>query len=63
MNVRTCFSAPIRIGDYLVDPARGVVSGAARETHLEPKDMEVLCALAAREGQVVGRADLINSIW
>ncbi|MFQ5564212.1 MAG: winged helix-turn-helix domain-containing protein, partial [Parvularculaceae bacterium] len=34
-----------------------------RQSHLEPKVMDVLCALAARPGEVVSRQELIDKVW
>lgn len=53
----------LRIGENLVDPARGLIRGPAGEARLEPKVMDVLCALAGRGGEVVTREELIESIW
>jgi DNA-binding winged helix-turn-helix (wHTH) protein/TolB-like protein len=55
--------AQFRLGDYTVEPARNVVKGPDGETALQPKIMDVLCALAARQGEVVTRTELIDSIW
>jgi DNA-binding winged helix-turn-helix (wHTH) protein/TolB-like protein len=52
-----------RIGDYVVDAARNRVTGPAGETPLQPKVIDVLCALAERQGQVLSRSDLIDRVW
>lgn len=53
-----------RIGDFLVVPDRNIVAGpAGAETHLEPKVMQVLCALARRQGEVVSRQALMDECW
>lgn len=53
-----------QIGDFLVDPDRNVVAGpGGAETHLEPKVMQVLCALARRQGEVVSRQALMDECW
>lgn len=53
----------LRVGDYLIDPARGLICGEAGETHVEPKIMDVLCFLARKQGEVVSRDELINAVW
>ena len=52
-----------RIGEYLVDPRRNRVTGPDGETVLQPKVIDVLCALAERPGEVLPRADLIDRVW
>jgi DNA-binding winged helix-turn-helix (wHTH) protein len=52
-----------RIGDYVVDAARNRVTGPAGETALQPKVIDVLCALAERQGEVLSRSDLIDRVW
>jgi TolB-like protein/DNA-binding winged helix-turn-helix (wHTH) protein/Tfp pilus assembly protein PilF len=39
------------------------VAGAGGTVHLEPKVMEVLAALAARQGEVVEREELLRVVW
>jgi DNA-binding winged helix-turn-helix (wHTH) protein len=55
--------APFRIRDYLVDPNRNRITGPGGETALQPKMIEVLCALAERPGKVLSRSDLIDRVW
>lgn len=55
--------ACFRVGDYSIEPARNLVRGPDGETALQPKIMDVLCALAARQGEVLSRTELIDSIW
>ena len=53
-----------QIGDFLVVPDRNIVAGpGGAETHLEPKVMQVLCALARRPGEVVSRQALMDECW
>lgn len=52
-----------RIGDYSVDPKRNRVTGPGSETALQPKVIDVLCALAERPGEVLSRSDLIDRVW
>src|SRR6266536_117877 len=51
------------IGDYVVDPRRNRVTGPAGESTLQPKVIDVLCALAERQGEVLSRSDLIDRVW
>ncbi len=53
----------VRIGPWLADRATGELSGPAGRLRLEPKVMDLLCALAARRGQVVSREDLMQALW
>jgi TolB-like protein/DNA-binding winged helix-turn-helix (wHTH) protein len=48
---------------FEVRPLTGEVAGAGGTTHLEPKVMEVLAALAQRAGEVVEREELLQRIW
>jgi DNA-binding winged helix-turn-helix (wHTH) protein len=52
-----------RVGDHVVDPARNRVTGPAGEVALQPKVIDVLCALGERPGEVISRADLIDRVW
>lgn len=51
------------LGDLLVEPARGRVTGPGVSEHLPPKAMEVLLCLAASPGDVVTRESLIRDVW
>ena len=51
------------VGDWLVEPRLGRVSGPEGKRHLEPKVMEVLVHLADRAGQVVSKDDLLAAVW
>lgn len=60
----TANGQPFQLGEQQVDPARGLISDASGgESRLEPRVMEVLCALAARQGEVLSRGELIDTIW
>ncbi|MCW4460237.1 winged helix-turn-helix domain-containing protein [Sphingomonas sp. BT-65] len=52
-----------RLGDFLVDPRRNRITGAEGEVSLQPKAIDVLCALARRHGEVLSRAELIDIVW
>jgi DNA-binding winged helix-turn-helix (wHTH) protein/TolB-like protein len=52
-----------RIGEYLIEPRRNRISGPTGATSLQPRIIDVLCALAERQGEVLSRAELIDSVW
>src|SRR4051812_41857491 len=54
---------PLKIGEWLVEPALNQLSGAGRTVKLEPKAMALLCHLAQQPGQVVSRDALLSAIW
>jgi DNA-binding winged helix-turn-helix (wHTH) protein len=49
--------------DRLVLPGLNLVTWNGERAHLEPKAMEVLVELAKRPGEVLSKADLIQSVW
>jgi tetratricopeptide (TPR) repeat protein/DNA-binding winged helix-turn-helix (wHTH) protein len=51
------------LGDLLVEPAKGRVTGPDGDTHLHPKAAEVLLCLADRPGEVVPRTVLLKAAW
>jgi TolB-like protein/Tfp pilus assembly protein PilF len=53
----------IRLGKWLVEPARGTIAGGGRETRLEPKVMAVLVHLAGNAGRVVSKDELLDRVW
>ncbi|MEO1162094.1 MAG: winged helix-turn-helix domain-containing protein, partial [Pseudomonadota bacterium] len=52
-----------RVGVWRVDPAARELSDGARTRRLSPRAMGALLLLVEAGGAVVGRADLINTIW
>ena len=52
-----------RIGALLVEPDQNCISDETERHRLEPKVMEVLCALADRPGEVISRQELIDEVW
>ncbi len=54
---------PFQVGECIVDPATGDVSGPKGTTRLEPKAVDVLVYLADNAGRVVSRMELEDSIW
>lgn len=53
----------LRFKDMVIDVAHNRVDVAATSHQIEPKPMEVLYALASRNGQVVSRQALIDEVW
>jgi DNA-binding winged helix-turn-helix (wHTH) protein/tetratricopeptide (TPR) repeat protein len=51
------------VGELVVEPRRGAVSGACGEFHLEPKVMALLVRLAQSPLHVLSRQDLLDSVW
>ncbi len=54
---------PFRLGDFVVEPKRNLVTGPGGSTALQPKIIDVLCFLAERQGEVVSRDEIIDRIW
>ena len=52
-----------RVGEYVVDPRRNRITGPDGEVVLQPKVIDVLCALADRPGEVLPRAAIIDRVW
>ena len=53
----------IRIGGWWVRPSLSRMERAGQAVHLRPKSMEVLLFLARHAGQVVARAELLETMW
>ncbi|MBT8137630.1 MAG: tetratricopeptide repeat protein [Gammaproteobacteria bacterium] len=51
------------LGDVLIEPLRGQVTGPAGSAHLPPKAVEVLVCLARDPGQLVTRETLLHRVW
>ncbi len=55
---------PFRLAGWLVEPALNRISHAqAGERHLEPRLMKLLCYLAANQGEVLAREELVAELW
>ena len=52
-----------RIGDRIVEPMLSRIDGESGSTHVEPRAMDVLVALAQRAGEIVGRDEIIAAVW
>lgn len=53
----------LKIGDFVLDPWRNLLTSAEGDTTLEPKVVDVLMALAAQPGVVLSRDHLIEAVW
>jgi tetratricopeptide (TPR) repeat protein/TolB-like protein/DNA-binding winged helix-turn-helix (wHTH) protein len=51
------------LGDFLVEPLKGQVTGRAGRRHLPPKAIEVLLYLAKTPGDLVSRESLLEKAW
>ena len=51
------------LGDLLVEPPKGRVTGPTGAVHLPPKAVEVLLSLADRPGELVMRETLLEEVW
>jgi DNA-binding response OmpR family regulator len=56
-------SAPIRVGDLSVDPARRQVHRGTREIELTNREFELLEAFARHPGMVLSRSQLLEQVW
>ena len=55
---------PFRCGSLFITPSlRRIVHDDGRELIIEPRIMQVLCALHIANGTILSRADLIRSCW
>ncbi len=54
---------PFTLAGVSVEPDRNLISGDGEPVRVEPKVMDVLCALAAAKGEVVSREALISVVW
>ena len=63
MKIDATLRQGFRLGDWVVRPIEGLVTGAQGARHLQPKTMDVLVSLAASAGQVVTRDELVDRVW
>jgi DNA-binding winged helix-turn-helix (wHTH) protein len=52
-----------RLGDWLVDPASCSLTRNDEHRTLEPRIMELLELLVSREGRVVSKTEILESVW
>lgn len=53
----------LRVGAHIIDPRANTIAGPAGGQSVEPKVMDVLLELCARQGEVVSREALIDAVW
>lgn len=53
----------VRVGDWCVEPSLNLIRRGDEEIRLRPKVMDVLMLLAASEGRVVSREEIIDRVW
>jgi len=63
MSTYTDLRRGFELGPWKVLPDRGLLRDGEREEHLEPKPMDVLVVLAARQGEVLSKDDLNDAVW
>src|SRR3954447_2163653 len=56
-------TAPVSVGDVVVDPRTRRVTLAGEPVDLSPKEFDLLAHLAARAGSVVSKRELLTEVW
>jgi len=56
-------TAPVTVGDLVVDPRSRRVTLAGDPVELSPKEFDLLAYLAARAGTVVAKRELLSEVW
>ena len=57
-------SGPFSVGAWRVEPQRHLlIDATGKSLRLPPKTIDVLCYLAAHQGEVVSRSALLDEIW
>lgn len=54
---------PFKVGSIRVYPARNVFAGESDEVHVEPRVMDLVCALASSPSGMMSRDELIDRFW
>ncbi len=54
---------PIDIGDFHIDPEKRVVAVCGKETHLTPKEFDLLIYMARHPESVISHRALLNAVW
>lgn len=60
---RTAGTAPLRVGELVVDESTRTATLAGRPLELARKEFDLLLALASRQGQVVTKRELLAEVW
>lgn len=53
----------LKVGEWIIEPASGLIFKDNKEHRLEPKAMAVLVYLAENAGEIVTRSELEESVW
>lgn len=56
-------SGTFAFGPWRVEPARGLLTSEAGEVRVEPRLMDLLVLFAASNGRVIGKDEIIASVW
>lgn len=64
----SALSSPFTLANWTVDPARNEIQSSDASSsecciHLEPRLMKLLCYLAANQGEVLSRDELVAELW
>jgi len=51
------------IGEFTIKPSRNILVKGGKTYSLEPRVMDVLCALAAQSKEVIARDTIIKNVW
>src|SRR5216683_1785044 len=54
---------PVFFGEFTLDPSRGCLRRGDVEVKLRPKSFDVLRYLVENHGRLVGKDELIRSVW
>ena len=54
---------PFCIGEFTIKPSRNILVKDGKTYSLEPRVMDVLCALAAQSREVIPRDTIIENVW
>ncbi len=56
-------TAPIEVGDFMVDTAAHVITVQGKLIHLTPKEFDLLAHLARHAGKVMTHRALLTAVW
>jgi len=56
-------TSPFLVGEWLVDPSCGRLIRDGQTVSIRPKEMELLCLLASRPGEVFSTDEILEEVW
>lgn len=59
----TAITGITRVGNVEIDEARRIVKKNSEVVHLTPTEFDLVSALAAAQGSVISRDDLLRNVW